>query len=291
MNNKEYISIPKGLPTVIAKSNKERKMISAFYQLKSLYVGGIIHNYSARAGEIAKTFSYSERKLRGLISDLRKANLVSVDANKSLILRSSKFLGESFKVSTKRFYKIDVTRISDLEEILKGLVILDNIEQQVHILRDKVTTNSIYRSVGIYNPTTASPTHSKKMMKIFGKSYDRDLEFEKKRYTDRIANLQSVDNATLFPFATLTRQGIATVFGKKSKSTGHRWIQKLSKLNIVEDKNNNFVVVQENVTWEDYAAMQQTVFGHDYSYKFKKGTIIKVLPNLVSFKQSNILIN
>jgi hypothetical protein len=290
MKNVEYISVPKGLALAIAKNSKQLKTISVFYQLKSIYVGGIIHDFSSRAKEIATSFGYSERKLRTYVSELKDLGLVSVDGNKSLNLRSSKFVGELYSVAYTKFHKIKVDNISKLDQVLKGIAISENLVKQAYELKNKVINKAIAQSVGITTLTNYQPHLSKKLKKAFAKQFDRDLVNFQKRYTDSISNLQTPD-MDLFPFITLTRQGIANMFGKVSKSTGHKYAKQLSGLGFIKDKRTKNVVIMEDATWEDYSLLQINVIGHDYSYKFDKVNriIYKVLPNDVSFNQENVI--
>jgi hypothetical protein len=291
MKNIEYISVPKGLSLALAKDSKRLKTVSVFYQLKSIYVGGIIHDFSSRAKDIATSFGYSERKLRTYISELKDLGLVSFDAKKkSLSLRSSKFIGELFSVSEKRFHKIKVDNINDIDQVLKGIAISENLVKQAYELKNKIINKAIAQSVGITTLTNYQPNHSKKLKAIFAKQFDRTLANFQKRYTDSISNLE-IPDMDLFPFVTLTRQGIANMFGRTSKSTGHCYAKRLSSLGFINDKRSKNVVVMEDATWEDYTLMQVNVIGHDYSYKFDKVNriIYKVLPNDVSFNNSNVI--
>jgi hypothetical protein len=291
MKKVEYISVPKGLALTLAKDSKQLRTISVFYQLKSIYVGGIIHDFSSRAKEIATSFGYSERKLRTYISELKDLGLVSIDANKkSLTLRASKFVGELYSVSDKKYHKVKVDNINNLEQVLKGIAISENLVRQAYELKNKVINKAIAQSVGITTLTNYQPNHSRRLKAIFAKQFDRTLAKFQKRYTDSISNLE-IPDIDLFPYVTLTRQGIANMFGKASKATGHSYAKKLSSLGIINDKRSKDVVIMENATWEDYSLMQINVIGHDYSYKFDKVNkiIYKVLPNDISLNDSSVV--
>jgi hypothetical protein len=285
MKKLEYISIPRGLASALSRDTRMAKTMSVFYQLKSLYIGGIVHNFPARMKEIANTFGYSDRKLRTYISILKEEKLVSVDKNKSLTLRSSKFVGQKFKVSTTKYTKLNVDNLLDAEKLFMSLAIQENLMKQAYTLYDKVIDHAIYDSVGIKNPSTRMCRNSyRRLKKQYLGSIESELAHLQKRYTDSISNLEQ-PKGFLFPFLTLTRQGIATLFGKTSKSTGHRYAKLLSGLQFIHDRNNNNVIIKEGATYEEYCAMIQHVFDYDYSFRFNKGVIYKVLPNMISLNQ------
>jgi hypothetical protein len=280
-----YISVPKGLPSAIVQDTKLLKAVCIFYQLKSLYVGGIIHDYTKKYVDIASTFGYSDRKLRTYIKFLLEEGFATIDKNKSLVLMSSKKVAQKFGSSEKRFYKIPADKLSDLENVIKALALEENIGRQDHVIKKKVL-ESAFKGVGIKNPTTLSASAYRRYKKVFSNNLDNMLVKIQQRYIQAISNLENPDS-NFFPFATLTRQGIASCLGRKSKATGMRYAKLLKSLDFLRDESN-VIKVQES-TYEEYLQLLDST-DHDYTYKLIKGIIYKVLPNNISVKSSSFLL-
>jgi hypothetical protein len=280
-----YISVPKGLPSAIVQDNKLLKAVCVFYQLKSLYIGGIIHDYTKKYVEIANTFGYSDRKLRTYLKFLIQEGFATIDKNKSLVLISSKKVAQRFEASENRFYKIPADKLSDLENVMKALALEENIGRQDHIIEKKLLEIA-FKEVGIKNPTILSASSYRRYRKAILKDLPAKLEKYKKRYIETISNLLNPGD-TFFPFATLTRQGIANCLGRKSKATGARYAKLLKSLDFLTDTSN--VVHIGEFSYEDYLILLDST-DHDYTYKLVKGILYKVLPNNISIKINSFLL-
>ena len=279
----KYVSIPQGLATAAVKTARELKAYSVFYQLKSLYVGGIIHDYRKKTNQIASTFGYSERKLRTYISVLKGFGLLEVVDKHDLVLRGSKYVSKLLGVSRKRFWRIPADKVSDLEDIFRVLALEEKMKQQRFRLESKVVASAISTRVGIPNPTTTlQPSRLRMLRKAIVKDYGKLLTERQARYTETIASLNSKNPtaATIFPWATLSRQGIATVLNRKSKATGHKYAKRFAALGLIQDERNTVFI--GDFSYDEYNEMQETVLGHDYSYQYVKGEVHKVLPNTIT---------
>jgi hypothetical protein len=282
----KYISVPKGLATAVSKKRTTLKAVCVFYQLKSIYVGGIIHDYTKRTTDIASTFGYSDRKLRTYIKILVDLGLADISKNKSLSLRSSKHIAKMFEVSEKSFHKIKADSLDDIEMVFRALSMQESITKQEHLLKKKIIDSAIKESVGINKPTSLSPTAYRRYKSIFSRKYDSLLAKERKRYTMALSIFANL-NRDIFPYATLSRQGIAETFGFKSKATGQRYAKLLKGLKFINDSNN--LVYLRDASYEEYTMIIQDEVSYDYSYKFIKGAIYKVLPNNISFNDSSFI--
>lgn len=285
-----YVSIPMGLATQVVQTNRELKAYTVFYQLKSLYVGGIIHNYRQRTKLIASTFGYSERKLRTYISLLSKAGLIQVLNRHDLVLRASKFVAQLHGVSKKRFWRIAADKISQLEDIFRVLALEEKMQQQRFRLESKVVDSAISTRVGIQNPTTSlQPSRLRTLRKAFVKDYDKLLLERQTRYTDSVATLQQPNTGkdSIFPWATLSRQGIATVLNRKSKATGHKYAKRFAKLGFIQDERNTVFV--GDFSYPEYIEMQETALANNPTYQYINGEVHKVLPNIISMNPGSML--
>ncbi len=279
----KYVSIPQGLASLAVQSNRELKAYAVFYQLKSLFVGGVIRDYRKKTILIASAFGYSDRKLRTYISVLKQMGLVQVEGKHHLSLRASKSVAKLLGVSRKRFWRVRAEKLSDMEEIFRTLALEENIKQQRFRLESKVVASAISTRVGIPNPTTTlQPSRLRQLRKAVAADYGKLLTERQQRYTETIASLNSPTPTknTIFPWATLSRQGIATVLNRKSKATGQKYARRFAKLGLIEDVRNSVFI--GDFSYDEYNEMQETVLGHDYSYQYQHGAVHKILPNTIT---------
>lgn len=285
----KYVSIPQGLASVAVQSNRDLKSYAVFYQLKSLYVGGIIRDYRQKTIQIATTFGYSERKLRTYIGLLRDMGLLEVVNRRDLVLRASKFVSKTLGVSKKKFWRVPAAQVSSLEDILRVLALEEKMQQQAYRLESKLVNSEISSRVGIQKPTSLQPARLRMLRKAIVQDYGKLLQEKQQRYTETIANLQSKTPTkdSIFPWATLSRQGIATVLNRKSKATGHKYAKRFAKLGFIQDTRNTVFI--GDFSYEEYTEMQETVLGNDFSYQFVHGEVHKVLPNTITVNRGNML--
>lgn len=289
MTNQEitYVSIPKGLATNAVRNNGTLKAYSVFYQLKSLYVGGVILDYRKRAKEIASLFGYGERKLRMYISLLKEQGLVSVEGKNNLSLRSSKSLAAEWKVSEKKFWRISVARLPQIETVFRCLALEENLIQQRYRLANTLVSEAITASVGIQNPMSVlQPARFRSLRKAVVCDYERLLQDAQTRHTEEVASLTPVSSSA-FPWATLSRQGIATVLNRKSKSTGHKYARKFAALGLIGDENHKIFI--GDFSYDEYLAFLSTMVNNDYTYQYTDGKVNKVLPNTITLKTHGLL--
>jgi DNA-binding transcriptional ArsR family regulator len=303
--DKAYISIPRGLCLTIANDSNALKAMSVFFQLKSLYVGGTIHSFNKRIKEFSSSFGISQRTLYSYIKQLKSLGLVSINAKGTLVLISSNKVAAKYDVSDKKFHKVLTTNLKQLHKILMALAIQECLVRQMFKLKKKVIAKQIEKHLSEGNTTAVKmrvstttltnnniqPAYQKKLRKVYSRQFDRLLANTQKRYTDSISNLQ-IPDLSIFPYVTLSRQGIANLFGKTSKTTGSRYAKKLATLGFILDERTTSIKVMENATWDDYINLQLHVVEHDYSYRYDylTNTIFKLLPNEVSFNTDNILL-
>jgi predicted transcriptional regulator len=276
-----YVSIPKGLASVAVASNRELKTYAVFYQLKSLYVGGVIFNYKSRVKEIAQNFGYSERKLRTYVKLLLERGLVEVQNKHNLLLRGSRALAQEQEVSEKKYWRVAVRHLRYLETVLQALALEENLIKQRYTLKNRVVEDIIATHVGIPNPaTTLQPARYHKLRKTMVCDYEQVLQRTQSRYISDIASLQPLATK-VFPWATLSRQGIAQVLHRKSKATGQRYAKKLAALGLLTEQRNSVFI--GDFSYDEFQQLQKTVLNYNPTYHFKNGEVHKVLPNTLAF--------
>lgn len=277
-----------GLPTIAVQDNRELKSYAVFYQLKSLFVGGIVRDYRKKTKLIASTFGYGERKLRTYISLLVKNGLAEIVNRHHLVLRASKFVSSLHGVSKKKFWRVPASKVSELEDIFRVLALQENIKRQQFLLESKVVDCAISTCVGIPNPTTSlQPSRLRALRKAYAQDYDKLLNEQQTRYTDSVATLQVPKKDSIFPWATLSRQGVATVLNRKSKATGHKYAKRFAALGYIQDERNTVFVGDFSFT--EFTELQETVLDHDYTFRYIDGGVYKVLPNLLTMNAQAML--
>lgn len=297
MNNSiNYISIPKGLPTKIVQNNRDFKMLIVFYQLKSLYVGGIIHDYTKKYNVIAEKFGISSSKLRSYISILLKMGWVYKDKNKSLVIRSKKMLSEAYGVS-KYCYKIKIDVINDLENVIRTLVIKENQEKQVHLLKKKLVNRQLDKE-GRASSSKILARQTKIIKKYVNNNFENLVEKEK----IRLRGIGFHDNCTklideinkLNPFISTSRFNVSKILNRRSKSTGSRYVKKLLDKNYLYSDTTNSIVIDNNRNYMDiftYNTILLEKYNKYYHIFYKKGLIYLKLSNSLTTNESLVLMN
>jgi hypothetical protein len=275
----KYISIPKGLPSAIINDNKLLKSVCILFKLKSLYKSGVIKNYTRRYSEISKhpNINCSESKLRNYISILREYGYVRKDKNKNLHLVSKSKLRSEFEVS-KFSYKISKDQICNLEDMLKALVLAENLQQQKNNVIDKI----IFDEYSIGKEKGSRPSKAlNKIKKFVEHDFNSCLSRQQARYAHTVKNDLQSDTPDFFPFITLSRNGIARKLNRKSKSCGYRYAQKFKKLGYIESDVPNYVIIESNVTYDYFRKFKAMFnFSEFVPYlKYSRGRILRVLPN------------
>ena len=273
------MSFPMGLAPVLAKNNRQLKAAAILYQLKSLYVGGIILDYKKQLDVIADSFGYSKRKLTDYIKMLKEESLAFEDNNGRLSLRSSMYIAQHFGLGQTGFHKIKKSDLSDIETYIKALSIQENLKTQEYNLHAKIMQQEVKAKVGIINPAALNPAANRRIRKVLRNSMPELIKNQQERYIQAITTFQKPE-INIFPFITLSRQGIASAVSRKSKSTGHRLAKKMIKLGYITDKAVSYSA--GTYTWNEYNLLQENVLGYNASYTYKSGEIVKIMPNNIS---------
>ncbi len=274
-----YISIPKGLPSAIINDNKLLKSICILFKLKSLYKSGVIKNYTRRYNEISKhpNINCSESKLRNYISILRDYGYVRKDKNKNLHLVSKTQLRSEFEVS-KFSYKISKEQICNLEDMIKALVLTENLQQQKNNVIDKI----IFDEYSIGKEKGSRPSKALTKIKRFVEhDFKSCLSRQQARYAHTVKNDLQSDVPDFFPFITLSRNGIARKLNKKSKSTGNRYIEKFKTMGLVVSDEPNYIIIEHNVSYDYFKKFKSMFNFNDYVpyLRYSRGRILRILPN------------
>lgn len=272
----QYVSIPRGLPTKLVKSNRELKAVAVWYQLKSLLVGGYIRDFGQNAKDIAATFGYSESKLRKYVAVLQAMGYIERPNRHDLVLRSSKLLGTNYGVA-KTYYRVASNKLHQLELELRALALRENLERQTFVKNKKLQEQHLHDN-GILISSNLQPAARRRALRGYSESKE-----QAKATSHFVRQSQSpVHTPALNPFVTLSRAGIARSLSRKSKATGHRYAAKLVAAGLMSEKANHVFVC--DATLQEYGFMRES--GYDHSFLFKNGQVVKALSNNIVLSPS-----
>ncbi|WP_188559807.1 hypothetical protein [Hymenobacter glacieicola] len=250
------------------------KAVCVLYQLKSLYVGGVVWNFSREAKAIANTFGYSEGKLRQYLSYIIKRGWASKRGRHTLVLRSRRVLTQEFGVS-QYCHKVSTDHLYRLEEELTKLAVQENLGRQQHVIDTRLQDEYLAHN-GKKRSSHLQPAARRRILRGFDLAAAQTSA--KARYTAQVRTKSEV--GVLNPFATLSRSGVARVFGRKSKAAGLRRVQKLKQHGLLSDCPH-YVVIRP-ITLVEFKAMQRYAGGSHGAYRFYNGNLLKQLPNLLT---------
>lgn len=265
------IKINRGLVTSLAKDNHWLKAMSVFYSLKFLYSGGIILDISKRYSFFAKKLNISESNLRAKVKFLIQNGLIEKKNNNLYFLSFNK-IKEKFKIKTFKNYKIEYKNPKELEVFLKTLILKENLETQEFKIKEKILSEELKKFGTIEAKTIRNKIrkHLKKYLSHLTENY------KKRELSNSKGNLQK--KPKINTDLTLSRNKIANTFGRKSKSTGSRFIKKAKGLGLVLEDSKRVEKVRSNVNYQIIRYMEL-----DSSYFIYKNNLYKRMSNLLTF--------
>jgi len=265
------IKINRGLVTILAKDNQWLKAISVFYSLKFLYSGGIILDITKRYSFFANKLGISESNLRSKVKFLIKNGLIE-KKNNNLYFSSFNKIKEKFKIKTQKGYKLAYKNPKELEVILKTLVLEENLHTQEFKLKEKILSEELKKFGKIEAKST------RKKIKRYLRKYLSHLTEKYKKRELQNSNDNLLRNKRINTDLTLSRNKIANSFGRKSKSTGSRFIDKAKSLGLVLEDKKRVEKVRSNVSYKIIRYMEL-----DSSYFIFKNDLYKRMSNELTF--------
>ncbi|QKG56981.1 hypothetical protein GKZ68_10300 [Hymenobacter sp. BRD128] len=267
-------------------NNRDLKAMTVLYQLKALFVGGVIQDFGQQAQHIAATYGYSISKLRSYVAVLCQMGLLTKPRRGTLVLASSRRIAAHHSLQVRGFHRLPSTQLTDLETRLRALALAENIDRQQYALEQKAITATLV-SRGIPMPAHQQPqrlNHLKKTVQVA-----EAVGALQTRFTQEVATLAFDSRKADFnPFATLSRKGIARALGRHSKATGLRYAKLLTKVQLLTDEPRRVFVC--DATKQEYSLMQEGLFGFDYSFRHTRtGKVEKWLSNLLTVNKQNLL--
>lgn len=234
------IKINKNLATLLAKDNQWLKALSVFYPLKFLYSGGIILNISKRYGEISSILDISESNLRKKIRFLKDQGFIE-HKNNNLVFVSFDKIKTKFEIKTHKSHKLEYKNPKDFYILLKTLAIKENLEKQEFKLQERIILQELKK----FGKIQAKSIRNKIRKKI-----KENIGFltEKLKQREPLYSLNNnYSKSTINPDITLSRNKIAYLFGRKSKSSGSRFIKKAKTNGLILRDEKRINKIQSNV--------------------------------------------
>jgi hypothetical protein len=242
------------LPSMVAIpviNNKEITMISVWLSLKSMYAAGVILNYQNRLKEIADHSKICVKTLKKYLKEIISENLAFEDG-KSLVLRTKNILLNRYAIKLKskfnQYNSFNVKSAGEIRLCIRAQAIKDNQYKQSAFLNARMNQR----------------------LQTVVKS-----EAVKYRKIQRAVHKQSFN--TIHAGIKQSQQTVATIYGCKSKSSGHYWTRKLEMKKLLNVKRQEPTIIMKGVTLESFRHYRFNF--PEFKGYFFKGTIYKYLPN------------
>ena len=263
------LKIHKELPEILVKDTRMLKSMGVFYSMKFLYVGGIIKDMTSRYGEIAERIGISPSNLRGKVKNLIGMGLVRKEG-RNLLFAGHGEIGGVFKLKSKKGFRVSPRNARELETIIKALALEANFEKQRHRIREGIVSEELRR----YGKIEAKGIR----MKI-RKYIRKNIGNYAKKYTERVSRKprNPFEKRKINTDITISRQGLAHMVGRKSKSTGSRLFRKMGSLGLVESDSKR---VERVCPKADTNVLRHLDL--DSSYFIFKGSLYRRMVNSVS---------
>lgn len=275
------ISIPHGLPSAVAKRSREIKAIGILYTLKGLHSGGYIKGFNAEAAAIANSFGFGRSKLLVYVKALVEMGLVERPNKKDLRLTSTKKVAlhygccpdEVAPTWYPRTYKIAIGHLDQIESELKALAIAENLNKQRITVAKKLADQHLLSRTSL--PSSPTPAARKRALR----GYDPALALRASISLCEHNLFNDLPNA-INPVCTLSRLGLARLFGRRSARTGTRTAKKLVAADPLSDSISRLRLHQMPLA-DFLRARTKGIYSGAHSWY--KGSVFRRLSNKVEY--------
>lgn len=263
------IRIHRDLPGILSKDPLMLRCMGVFYSMKFLYVGGIIKDIPSRYGEIAGKIGISRSNLRGKVKVLTERGLLKREG-RNLLFAGFDEIGKRFQLKTKKSFRVSHRGAKELETVMKALSLEVNFEMQRHKVRERIVSEELRR----YGKIEAKGIKAK-----IRKYIRKNIAHYAVKYNRRVS--PNPGNPFVPPRTntdiSISRQGLAHMMGRRSKSTGSRLMRRMASLGLVESDSKRIERVCGKADTEVLRHLEL-----DSSYFVFKGVLYKRMTNSVS---------
>lgn len=318
---KDYVSIPSLVIKHLPADKKVYDLVVFFYKLKGLKNCGTIKNYRKRYPYLSEKLQMGESTIRLKISKLKDLGLVRSD-KKNLYIGSKYYLLQWLGYQYPDVYKDDIKEkklhsiqlkkeflYKDkkfLNEFLCYLKLYDNIEvrqksayiQKLQFVRSGYNALPKSKKGCCFREKFTKVVKGSREYVLFDNKSGREF-LKDGVMQDHVTNIHNLKgrHTTFNKFKedeslkrnenfTLSRRGVAKVLGRKSRSWGVGFINKMksqTKL-IKEDVVNDIEIGDYNMSVKDYVASgvrNKYQYGYIFKSKIRNKTYLKVANTIV----------
>lgn len=263
---KGFVKIHQGVPTMASPDHAFLRFYSTFLRLKSLYVGGCIHNYRKRFDELANKLGISSSTVRNAIKYLQQIGFVFPEGNHLRFISADK-VSNILKIKPQASYRI----IADdsISYKIQTLALHENINKQNEAIKArfiKAELESVYGKVKNIQFRVV-----KKLRKHLA---SMPIEAIKKRIYRQPVKFKAIS-----AHATLSRSGVAKVLGFKNKSSASRLIKILVSKGFLKDVKNMHRVIYNKISQSDFRKLHL-----ESPYYWTLGKVFLAKPNSIYVK-------
>jgi hypothetical protein len=260
------VKIHYGVATKVCPDHALLRSYAIFLRLKSLYVGGCIHNYRSRYDELALKLKISPSTLRNSISFLKNKKF-AISKDKHLWLISTDKVSEHFGVNKGQGYRLNADE--PIEYKIQTLAIHENINKQNEAIKTRFINAELESVYG-----TVKNIQFRVIKRLRKHLSSLTMKEIKKRIYHQPAKFKGIS-----AHATLSRSGIANLLGYKNKSSGSRLVKKLVGFGFLKDLKTMHSVFISKIS--EFAFRKLHLNG---PYYWKFGKVFKAKPNSIHVK-------
>lgn len=202
--------IHKGIAAQLVSDKTLLRAFSIAVDLAGLTKSRSIHNYKERIKALSNTLRINHKTLHKYLKIILKKGW-AVEENNNLCFISRRKVAKKFGVCQKGYWAIETGGFKDLELHIRAIAIEENKHKQHEAINQKIISREVKKA----------KIHCKVIKKRFAKTVNV------KRHRDqlRAVNIIMPINSEV----TLSRKGIAKLYGLKNAKSGSYWASKIKK--------------------------------------------------------------
>lgn len=189
-------------------------------------------------------------------------------------LRSKQYLAELFDVVPNykiRYQKVLDNNFSNIEHYIKAIAIHESKKSQERIIIEKLLEKK-FESESLSNIKQNNARIYRKEKRKIKKNIDTILAKSQKAFNP-------FSNENFYnPYTTLSRRGIARLFGKKSAKSGSNSVKKLKSMNLIYQDDSVYKFMFK-CSWDEFVSCHTQ---SDIFLTYKQGKCYARLSNMVS---------
>lgn len=271
---RDYMRIPKGMASAVAKHNALIKPLAVYFELKSLFYSAVIVSPAGKKTALYKRLSEflgaSQSATRYKLTALIKMGLAWYDDGNNLCLASRQKMcriiedqlkEKDIEVRFRHRHFHEIKNRQKTEYLLRALAIKENKERQQAVIDNKIFAyeklqDASYRKLqkGDVSPPQAWDRYYAELLKYL--PINKTLQKQKslilgpinrakmmvkfrKLHDQKIGQMEQPE---VNPTTTLSCYGTARMFGANSASAGHYWQQRLQELGLLNIENRSIKI-------------------------------------------------